>query len=244
MARNCWLVAVLCFCMATLGWAEPTRTLLTTENKYPETRQLEVGVSFDYDEDTVFNGLSVGPYARYGLMEKLTGSVRVPYLFLWSDYTSDEQGLGDVELGLDLSPYDDEYGDLLFIIPYIRLTLPTGNEDDGLGAGEMVFTFGTSVGSTVLDIYTFILDGAYTFQPDEENATDISAAFIWDATERFAMMLEARMTDERSEGDYAYMVTGAMSYKVNENLSVRWGGGPVENSPQDVVASFKASYTF
>jgi len=250
MARKTWLALMVCCCLALTARAESTRTLLVQDNKYPDSREFEVGVSVDYAEDTVLNndvtGVAIAPYCRYGVPgDRLTASVAVPYLLLEGDFIDDDQGPGDVLLGLDLSAFNDEYGNQEFITPYLRVSLPTGDEGKGLGTGETIVIFGTSFGSTVAEWYTLVLDASYTFQPDEDNLAALALAVIWDASEIFALSLECMVTDEKdAEGDFPYYVTGTMRYKATDDLSVLWGGGFVENSTQEVVASVRVSYTF
>lgn len=245
MASKSWLACLLCCAIAGIACAEPTRTLLTVENNFPNRYQLEAGVSVDYFEAPLANSYAVVPYARYGLWERLTAVVAVPVLLVDYDFGTDKQALGDIRVGLDLAAYDNEYGNLSSITPYVRASLPTGDEGTGFGAGETTVTIGASFGATAAEFYRFILDASFSFAPNGGNVAALAGAFIWNASERFAMLIEGGVTDEQDwSGDYTYKLTGAMSYKATDSLAFRWGGGTVGNVGDDVMASIKASYSF
>jgi hypothetical protein len=206
----------------------PQRTTLTRENMFPELFQLEAGAFFDHVELDDNERDSYGVYGRYGLWENVTFEAAVPVVS--SDIGgSSETGLGDVELKLDLLAFQDIFR-YPFVIPHIDVALPTGDEDDGLGTGETVVTLGISVGTTVADQLTWIVDASYAFNggnsaAENDNVFLVSGSVIWDISDRLAILAEGRVAEENSFGEVPYTVMGGLAYKITRDVQLAGYGG-------------------
>lgn len=206
----------------------PMRTTLTRENKFPDTGQAEVGGFFEHEEVGDLDRNSFGIYARAGLSEFVTVGAKVP--FVDSDLDGDSNsGIGDVELSLDLLAYQDIF-QYPFVIPHIDVTLPTGDEDEGLGSGETITTIGLSIGTKVYDALTYVIDFAYAFDGGNVNADDdnifmISGSLVWDISDRLAVLAEGRVYEENKYDNTPYKAKGGMIYRFTRDVQLGVYGG-------------------
>jgi len=213
----------------------PMRTLLTRENKYPEVGQFEVGGYFKHNETENNDSDSLGAYGRIGVWDNVTFEAGVPVTD--SDFNGESNtGLGDVELKLDLLAFQDIFR-FPFIIPHIDVSLPTGEEDEGLGSGETIFAPGISIGTKVYDCLTYVVDFTYAFDGANDNYADdnvyyVSGSIVWDISDRFAVLVEGRIYEENDFEENPYTFHGGMAYRVTEDVQIAGYGGQY-NSESD-----------
>lgn len=250
MFKKILLASSLVVALGSLAQAEIARALLTKENKFPETGQLEIGSIYSHSEFDLSDSelSSLRPYARYGLVENVTFQADVPYLWTDSELGGEEEGIGDVGLELDLVAYKDIF-DYPYVIPHIDLTLETGDEDKGLTAGETIWDLGVSIGTVTYDVLHWVVDFAYVLNggqevEDRENVFKVSGSLIWDLNERFSVLIEGLVLDENSANDRPYYFQGGMAYKATENLQVSFYGGGWSQTDEDVVTTAKVGYQF
>ena len=219
----------------------PMRTLLTRENKFPELGHAEIGGYVAHDElddsDQNSDRDSLGVYGRYSFWENVTFEAGVPVVS--SDFSGDDEiGIGDIDLKLDLIAFQDIFR-YPFIIPHIEVTLPTGDEDDGLGTGEAVTTLGISVGTKVYDQLTYVADISYAFNgaktegDDDENTTMGSLSIVWDITDRFALITEGRIYEENNFGNMPYQYEGGMAYRFTRDVQLAGYAGRYHDETED-----------
>jgi len=207
----------------------PMRTTLTRENKYPEVGQVEVGGFFaDAEQDTDLERTSYGAYGRLGVWEFATVQAEVP--FVDADFGDESNsGIGDVVLSLDLLAYQDLFA-FPFVIPHIDVSLPTGDEDEGLGTGETVTTIGLSIGTKVYDVLTYVVDVAYALNggglaQEDDNIVLVSGSIVWDITDRFAVLAEGRVEEKNVFDNYPYIIKGGLVYRFTRDLQLAGYGG-------------------
>lgn len=104
--------------------------------------QLEVNGEFSRDSDrgTVTKVTGLGATLSYGIIDNLDAAVGLPYQSIRvtsGDGTFCENGLSDIDLCLKWRFYETE-GMSLALKPGI--TLPTGDEDKGLGTGRATYS--------------------------------------------------------------------------------------------------------
>jgi len=254
MLRRLPLIALLTILFAPWATAEDNRPLLVKENRFPDARELETGATFLFvelvDNDEAFgssdtNQWTAAPYLRYGLTKNLAVYGLIPFNNVEPDEGDGESGLGDIAVGFELKAYEDLFG-FPWVVPHIELSLDTGDEDKGLGRGENAVTLGVSVGSKAWDVCSFILDGSYQVFEDSDNIGSVSGAIVWDVSEQFALLVEARLTDEENEDDGSenpMLFLGGFSYRPNEDLAFTAEAGGGKNTREDVLFSLKLAYT-
>lgn len=248
------LLAVSLFAVAAQGaLAESQRAFFTRENRFPETGKAEVGGIYQYKEYDDRDESYVAPYGRYTIIDNLTINAAVPYGWVSPDFGDDESGLGDTTIGLELLAYQDIF-EYPWVIPHVDLGLETGDEDEGLGQGETVTTFGVSVGTTVYDELHYVVDVSYAVdggseKPDPDNVLIFGGSIIWDVSEKFAVLVEGQATDEdNEEDDVPLFFQAGMTYAFTEAFVLSWYGGADasgdDGQGEDMRVTVKGAYTF
>jgi len=265
------LVITAAVTIATSGWAqsESMRPLYTRENRFPETGKAEIGAFVgyaQYDEYFVsqidpksYQGVfvdknakpklkstTVAPYAKYGLLENLTVYSKVPYSFNKSDAKNqNNNGFNDIAVGAELLAYEYTYK-YPWVIPYVEVTFPSGDDKEHMGLGKIDAIFGTAVGTTTFDKYTWVLDGRYDTNVGDNGRFEGAAAFIWDLSAQFSVLAEAKVTEKEqgSTKDVPVYFNGGMCYKPIENLSVNLYGGTSANAEENGHGTVKVAYCF
>lgn len=250
MTHSKWLVAALSsLIVSTTVTAEPQKTVFTEENNFPDWEQFETGVVVRYQEFAdVFNGGEVTetvPYVRYGLTRDISLQVGIPYVDVQPDFGSSESGLGDVELKVLLRAHQDLFG-YPYFIPHLAVTLPTGSESKGLGAGDPVVTAGISYGDKMYDFISWVWDVSYRINPNSDNQFMLSASVIWHVSEDFAFLAEARYTDkaDTNSDDNSILGLGGMVYNFTDELQMGVHLGTGFTDDTDALAQFRLSYSF
>lgn len=252
--------------MPLFAQSESVRTLFTRENRFPELGKFEVGSYFDYrrldeyfinqidskcyqghyvDKEAKRSDTTVTPYARYGVYDNLTLYSRVPIDFVSSDVKGNTAGLNDIAVGMELLAYEYTYK-YPWVVPYIEVTLPTGDDKNHMGLGKVDPIFGLAVGTTTFDKYHWALDGRYDANVTSDGRFEGAASFIWDLSEQFSFLAEAKVT-EKSPGstkDVPVYFNGGFAYKPTEQLSVNLYGGSSVNAEENGRGSVKVAYSF
>jgi len=259
MRKVCLLVITAILSAASVAMADPIRPLFSKENRMPGFHKFEVGSMFSYkefDESSTFPGSdrkrfesNIAPYVRFGLLEYLTLYSKCPVGFIDSDAIGKHNGLRDVSAGLELRAYEYTYT-YPYVIPYMEVSFPTGDEDNDLGAGEYLGTFGTAIGTTVYDCLHYVLDGQYKYlkNSNEKSEGIFSAAIsiIWSISDKFAVLGEAKISEEptgSNQGTPAYF-NGGMCFEASEFLHIYWYGGTAANTDEKGSGTIKVALTF
>jgi hypothetical protein len=252
MFRKCLILIGAVLVASTVARAESMRTVLCKENKLPGLSKVEVGALGRYD--AVPNHWDAGesnhdeywatPYVRYGVLENLALFAEVPFARIDQELGGTDTGIGDVAAGFELRGYEDVLG-YPWVLPHLTMSFNTGDEEKGFGTGSTVITPGVSVGTTVENIFHWVLDGRYSFNDSEgDNIASVQGAFIWDLNQQFSLLVEGRATDENTpEREHPFLVLGGMSYQANENLMIGAYGG-AGHDVSDATAVLKVAYTF
>lgn len=265
------LVMTAAVAIATSGWAqsESMRPLFTRENRFPEKGRAEIGTFVgyaQYDEYFVsqvdsksYQGVfvnqsanpklkstTIAPYAKYGLLNNLTIYSKAPYSFNKSDAKKqDNNGFNDIAVGAELLAYEYTYK-YPWVIPYVEVTFPSGDDKEHMGQGETDAIFGTAVGTTTFDKFTWVLDGRYDANVGDSGRFEGAAAFIWDLSAQFSVLAEAKVAEKEqgSTKDVPLYFNGGMCYKPVDNLSVNLYGGTSANAAENGHGTLKVAYSF
>ncbi len=265
------LVVVTALLLAgSLAYAqsETIRPLFVKENKMPELHTFEVdllGAYVRYDESQNVKGLelrrseyTVTPEVRFGAYDNLTLYGRMPFRFIKSDFRDKNMsGLNDMTLGAELLAYEYTYK-YPWVIPYVEVSFPTGNDDDmapiqktdtifGFSQGKVDGIFGVAVGTTVHDVYHYILDGRYDVNTGDNGCFSGAACFIWDLSDQFSFLAEAKISQEPENNPYdgiPAFFNGGLSYAPHERLRCTAYGGTAVNTAEEGHGGLKIAYMF
>ncbi len=243
------LIPALC-AVASLAWAEPQRTFLTTENKFPETGKIELGYEYTGREFETLEYNSHSAVARLGLFENLTARVQAPFVNRKPDFGDSESGVGDVTLGLDLVAYQDVFS-FPFVIPHLDVSLPSGDEDKGLGSGDTLIKFGVSIGTKTHEQFLWVADFSYASAydakaSDKDDQFDIALSWLWELSDRFTINLEGMVRRMEAYDSSSVLLGGGMTYKWTEALQsgVYFGAWNSNDSGEDQLLKVTTSYAF
>ena len=245
------VAAVIVFAGALASTAEPMRTLITKENKFPDYHASEVGTKVDFVEfvdnfeQSILNDANqvlVTAYYRYQLAEDLAVRVDVPYGQFDPDVGDSENGFGDVALTAELRAFEDTFT-FPYLIPYATYRFDTGERKAGLGDDESSFVVGATIGSTVYDVpWHVAFDVNYEIFEDSSNIAAAGASVVWDVTEQFSVLAEAQITDEELPDpieEHPITLGGGAVYKLSDTLAVAVHGAGKKNSREDVITSIR-----
>ncbi len=249
-----------------LAQSESVRTLFTRENRFPELGKFEVGTLVDYKQldeyfinqidEECFDGYyvdkkakrsetTVTPYARYGVYDNVTLYSKIPIDFVNSDTKGNKAGFNDIAFGVELLAYEYTYK-YPWIVPYIEITLPTGDDKNHMGLGKVDPIFGVAVGTTTFDKYHWILDGRYDANAINDGRFEGAASIIWDVNEQFSVLAEAKVMEASpgSKKDAPVYFNGGFAYRPIEELSINLYGGTSVNAEENGRGSVKIAYSF
>lgn len=242
------LLLALFTCVAAAR-AETQRPLFTLENKFPRWEQFEAGLTytaFERDDASVKPDLqTVSPYLRYGLLENLAVRVDVPVVNADPAFGGSESGFGDIKVELQLRTWEDIFG-YPYFIPHVSVTLPTGDEDDGLGNDDSIVEVGMSYGDKlVVDDFSWILDVSYRIDPNADDYLIVGNSYIYDFSDKFALVGEL-LYEENIEGDSdsLVIVSGGFSYNWTKALQMGIHAGGGLTGDTDAMAQVRFSYSF
>lgn len=253
-----WAAMALCV-TSSVALADPMRTVFTKENKFPGAMGAELslgGGGSSYESDLLDDDATsyfVAPGARFGLTDRVTVLAEVPYNG-YSVGDLDEDGLGDIALGTEFLFFEDIF-EYAWIIPHATVALPTGDEDEGLGAGEAQGRLGISIGTTVNDVVHFAVDGSYTINgaesddllSDERDGLLTGAlSIVWDLDDKSSVLGEAQVRDDAIEEDDSVAYRGhlGMAYKINKHFSLMAYGGGSSGLYEDFYGMGRLVYSF
>ena len=183
-----WLFFALLILSSVSYAAHPLITDDTgTQGKGKFQVELNSEVGFDKEKDegitTKERGSEVSTILSYGITDNVDVVLGVPYQWnkAWEDgdMTSDEDGVSDMSIELKWRFYEAE-GLGLALKPGI--TLPTGNEEKGLGSGRMSYGL-TFITTKEIEPWAFHLNLAYTHNEYKlEEDKDANRKDIWHAS--------------------------------------------------------------
>jgi hypothetical protein len=248
--KNTFIAAVVG--LAAVAQAEPQRALLTRENQMPEYHQTEIGATADFAGFESRDETTYAGYLRFGLLTNLIFNAKVPFKNIEPARGSSESGVGDVRLGFELRAYEDIFG-YPYCIPHADVDLSTGEEDKGLGKGEVSGRFGVSVGTRtcdeelhwVADLTFAQNEGGTIEEPDD--VVIFALSLVWDVSKKFAVSAEGSVSDEDTDnGDTPLFGLVGMGYKFTPDFMLSWyaGGGTGGSENEESLVTVKAAYTF
>ena len=237
----------------------PMRTLWTMENRMPGAMGVEVSVDAqgvplpDYGPGDAGDSSAWEAAAglRLGLLEDWALTARVPMAGWDIDGVGKESGLSDVSLGLQYRFWEDIF-DYAWFIPHASLSLPTGDEDKGLGWGEAGGKVGLSAGTTVEDVWHFAADISWVLRDFEEDdnkdygVVQAALSLIYDLDEQASLVAEGTYVDYAQDPEESCTVSGhlGLAYDFSTRLSLLMYAGATTGSGEGLYGGGRVAYSF
>lgn len=212
--------------------------------------EIEIGAKYGHeDEDGVTeNSIEIVPVFVYGLADNIDIELCVPYQYIRikeSGTTTTEDGISDIEIDLKWRFYEKD-GLSLALRPLI--SLPTGDEEKGLGAGKIAYSLLLFVTEEIKP-WSFDLNLGYK---RNENKVD-ERKDIWHASlaSRVEVIKDLNVVadigietnPDKSSNTYPAFVLGGIIYSMLENFDIDFGVKGGLNKPE-VDYSILAGITF
>ena len=246
-----WLALGLVAMMGSAVQADTIRTALTKENRRPNLHRAEAGMIFTYSEmENDDKATALAPYMRYTVLPDLVLFGTLPFKNIDHDQGSSSSGLGDATVGAELLVYEDLFR-APWILPHAEVSFPTGDEDKGLGSGDMEYMVGIALGSSIYRHLHYAVDARYRILNDRDNVPSLGLALIWDLDERFSLLAEMQVSDETIEDDFGrsasrnpILFLAGMHYQPIPALSFTVHGGAESDTGRDAIIRVKMAYLF
>ena len=245
-----WLLVGVAILFCGSAYAQPMRTVLTKEHRLPRLYQVEVGADFFYQEMEMGEQVSTIPYLRYTLFRDLAVFGKLPYHRIDPDIGSSESGLGDASIGFEFVPYKNLFG-YPWIMPHAEIIFDNGDEDKGLGTGEVEYMVGVALGTTQNRVLHYALDARYLILDDQDNIPSVAASLIWDLDAKFSLMAEIELSREKgrdqfgqSDSTHPLVFMVGMAYQATPSLYFMLNGGTTKHSDVEEIVRAKVAYTF
>lgn len=255
MKNKLGIIALGALVAAGIANAEPVRTQYSIENRFPDTKELEAGVSLkiaDYDADasngrpSAVDATKTVPYVRFGLHDTVAVQADLPLVSTDAEDGDSEFGIGDVSLELQALIFEGLFS-YPFVIPHGGVSFATGDDDKGLGAGESIPEVGVTIGTVVEDIWTFTLDATYFFEDYQRYNYDVAAGVICDVSETFGLIGETALSSiEYDAGDKEHPIVflAGVVYEPSEPITMVLTAGGGTESEADFMFNFKFAWDF
>lgn len=201
--------------------------------------QLEVNSEFAHEKEdgAAEDGFEFVTVLSYGLADNVDIVLGIPYqhIRLKEDgQKSTEDGLSDISLELKWRFYEKD-GISLALKPGI--TLPTGDNDKGLGAGRVTYSV-FFITTKEMELWAFHLNIGYIRNENKaderKNLWHASLAAGYGITEKLTMVgnvgLERNV--DRNVNTAPAFVLGGLIYSISENLDIDFGVKGGLNKPE------------
>lgn len=206
--------------------------------------QVEINSEFSYDKETEEDvtiketGRETATILSYGITDAMDVVLGLPYQWnkTWEDgeETSDEEGISDMSVELKWMFYESD-GLSLALKPGI--TLPTGADEKGLGAGRATYSM-FFITTKEIGPWAFHLNLGYA---GNENRVDerkdiwhVSLASGVEAVKKLRLVANAgveKNPDKASHTDPAFIL-GGIIYSITDDIDVDFGLKAGLNKPE------------
>ncbi len=225
------------FALAFPAGAYAARPLSTEDAGVVDTGHAEAEVGFEYvkqaDEE-----MNLSCVLKYGLVNNVDAGVEVPYHFIDVKAGDDVDGLGDVSVCAKYHLWDE--GDTAPAAAVVfTLKTATGDEDDGLGSGELDYGLNTAL-TKGLGSVTAHANAGYTFVGGGEDVFSYGLAMEYPLSETVNIVGE--LTGETAfDGDFdenpCQGLVG-LNWALGETVTLDVGVGfPISDASPDLTVT-------
>ena len=126
------------------------------------------------------------------------------------------------------------------------VSFATGDEDLGLGAGEVTFKAGAAFGSKINDWISWSFDVGFKSNPDElDNQLIVGHSYVWEISEQFGLLTEVLYEQSAIPSlDDSILIGGGFTYDWTPDLQMDLFIAGGADGAKDVEANARVSYSF
>jgi hypothetical protein len=209
--------------------------------------QAEINTEISYDEGSINNVVikeikqEISAIMTYGISDELDLVVGIPYQWIIvkedGDKALDVNGLADISLELKLKFFEE--GDLSMAFKP-GITLPTGDENDGLGNGRasysLTFISTKEISDMALHLNVAYMRNEYELEA-EANRKDIwhvSLAAETEVTNDLVAVanIGAERNPDKASNTHPTFILGGVVYSIDDRLDIDLGVKAGLNSPE------------
>ena len=232
------------------------RPLSTDDAGTVEQGDLEVELGFEYASDTDVDDTedeyTLAATMKYGLGERWDIGIEIPYLYInrEAEDADDDNGFGDYVLSSKYR-FVDETDDFPALSLGFSLKTNTGDEDKGLGSGELDYAINTILSKELGKVIGHInLGYTYVGAPEGESHDDVfSYGIAWEYPVNDRLNVVGELTGETNfEGDFddnPFAGLIGLNYALSDVATVDFGiGWEISDASPDylVVAGLTLSF--
>jgi len=236
--RFCGLLCTVLFFVVGLAATSHAAHPLITDDAGTQGKgkfQLEVNGEFNYDKETEEEvttketGGEVAPILSYGIVDNLDIVLGVPYQWFRvkedGDVTDKEDGISDMSLELKWRFYEKD-GLSLALKPGI--TLPTGDDEKGLGTGRETYSL-YFITTKEIEPWAFHLNLGYVRNENKsDEREDIWHASLAGEVEvvknlKVVADIGAERNPDKASDTHPAFIVGGLIYSLSESFDIDFG---------------------
>lgn len=221
---------VLLLTWAAAGGAHAAHPFITDDTGTQGTAHWQLEVNTDRtrfsDNGTTTRNQVGNATLTYGATDTLDVAVNLPYQYNRTDGQPTNKGLGDMAVQAKWRFYENEDGLSVGLKPIV--TLPSGNENKGLGAGRSTASLNL-LGQYQKDVWALIANGGLSYNDnktgDRKNLWNASTALLFSPNEQWTVGADvgvSRNADPTSNHTLSYSLLG-VQYHIGKNIDVDMG---------------------
>jgi len=215
---------------AAAGGAHAAHPFITDDTGTQGTAHWQLEVNTDRtrfsDNGTTTRNQVGNATLTYGATDTLDVAVNLPYQYNRTDGQPTNKGLGDMAVQAKWRFYENEDGLSVGLKPIV--TLPSGNENKGLGAGRSTASLNL-LGQYQKDVWALIANGGLSYNDnktgDRKNLWNASTALLFSPNEQWTVGADvgvSRNADPTSNHTLSYSLLG-VQYHIGKNIDVDMG---------------------
>ena len=236
-------IGLVLFLVIFASNAVAARPLSTDDAGTVEKGDLEAELGFEYADDTD-DEYNFSATVKYGLGERWDIGVEITYLYIDKESEDDDNGMGDYVF-CSKYRFVDESEDFPALALGFSLKTNTGDEDEGLGSGELDYALNIILTKALDKIIGHVnLGYTYVGAPEEENHDDVfSYAIALEYPVNDSLNFVGELTGETNfEGDFdnhpfAGLIGFNYTFLENITFDLGVGWGISEASPDYLITT-------
>jgi len=154
-------IILILFVVLTCSSLYAARPLSTEDTGTVDAGHLEIELGYEFSKmDSKEHTLSF--VSTFGILQNLDASIEIPYLFIKNKNEDDENGFGDLEMGIKLRLLKEK-GSIPSLALKFKIKTDTGDESKELGSDDIDYQINSILSKNFTKNTTLHLNIGYTF---------------------------------------------------------------------------------